>query len=177
MCCTSFLKSISSSILLRMSVTIPAKEVLARSGFKTSSSFDEMSRKLRSVARMSSTPGFSTLSTTSFWLSRKTAVCTWATEAVASGTGLMEENTVFIGCFNSSCMVLLMMLHGTGSVLSRHFWNSSTYGLGKRVGEDATNCPSFMYVAPSFSNSRLRITSGGRALPCRKLLAYSLHEQ
>lgn len=41
----------------------------------------------------------------------------------------------------------------TASVLSRHFWNSSTYSSGKREGEEAMNWPSLMYVLPSFSNS------------------------
>ena len=50
--------------------------------------------------------------------------------------------------------------NSTGGVSSRHFWNSRTYSSGKMVGEDAMNCPSLMYVAPSRSKSILRITSG-----------------
>ena len=42
--------------------------------------------------------------------------------------------------------------HGIGGVASRHFWNSCTYSGGKSVGDDAMNCPSLTYVAPSSSH-------------------------
>lgn len=52
---------------------------------------------------------------------------TCATEADASGTGSMEENTSDAGRPSSRSMMGLMAEKDTGSVRSRHFWNSSTY--------------------------------------------------
>ena len=36
-------------------------------------------------------------------------------------------------------MMALITEKGTGSVLSRHFWNSSTYSSGNRLGDEAMN--------------------------------------
>ena len=59
-----------------------------------------------------------------------------------------------------------------GGVASRHFWNSWTYSGGNSVGDDAMNCPSFTYVAPSSSHMRRRMTggSGSVALVLRPLM-------
>ena len=70
----------------------------------------------------------------------------------------MLEKTCSVCPPNSSSNVALTVAHGTGAVLSRHFWNSRTYSSGKRVGEEAINWPSLMYVAPSFSKSDLKTT-------------------
>ena len=77
-------------------------------------------------------------------------------EAVASGTRLMLENIWSVCPANSASSVFLMVSHGIGAVLSRHFWNSSTYSSGNSVGEEAMNWPSLMYVAPSFSKRDLK---------------------
>lgn len=79
-------------------------------------------------------------------------------DAVASGIGLMLEKICSVCPANSSSRVCFMVSQGTGAVLSRHFWNSKTYSSGNRVGEDAMNWPSLMYVAPSFSKSVLKTT-------------------
>lgn len=63
-----------------------------------------------------------------------------AAAAVAAAPGLAKASNQAW----SSRPAHLTTSKGTGSVESRHFWNSSTYSSGKRVGEEATNCPSLM---------------------------------
>mmetsp|Transcript_7447 Transcript_7447/g.11348 ORF Transcript_7447/g.11348 Transcript_7447/m.11348 type:complete len:221 (+) Transcript_7447:1034-1696(+) len=107
--------------------------------------------------------GFCTLITTSSPVCN-TAEWTWAMDALARGTLSMLRKTELIVAvlsisFNSFDMTFCMTFHSSGSVESRHFWNSTTYSLGKSVGDDAMNCPSLIYVAPIRSNN-LRSASG-----------------
>lgn len=53
----------------------------------------------------------------------------------------------------SFSMMDFTTFHSSGSVESKHFWNSRTYSAGNKLGLDATNCPSLTYVAPNRSNS------------------------
>ena len=91
------------------------------------------------------------------------ALCTWAMDAVAMGTGLIYPKIWSARPPNSWSKVFLTVSQGTGAVRSKHFWNSRTYSSGNSVGDDAMNWPSLMYVAPSFSNSSLSTTCFGNA--------------
>ena len=128
-------------------------------GFRNSISLVATKRNPRSAFKVVSTPGFRTLITTSFpFLSF--ALCTWAMDAVARGTGLTYSKTLDIGLFNSCCIILLISEYGILGELSKHDWNSSTYSAGNSVGELAINCPSLIYVAPNSSNSRFNDFAG-----------------
>lgn len=95
------------------------------------------------------------------------AQCTCATEALARGTGSTDRKTSSMGLPSSFWMVFLMVCHGTGSVLSRHFSNSRTYSSGKSVGELAMNCPAAGKQSFELRNQlRISIQLLSSALPC-----------
>mmetsp|Transcript_9347 Transcript_9347/g.23786 ORF Transcript_9347/g.23786 Transcript_9347/m.23786 type:complete len:254 (+) Transcript_9347:64-825(+) len=116
--------------------------------------------KSRSTLSVSPMPGLSTFTATSRPLLRSTARCTTATDALAMGVSSNCVNVVVSGAPVSCSTMRRTSSKGTGGAWSRHFWNSSTYSGGNIVGAEATNCPSFMYVAPSFSQSRLSTLGG-----------------
>mmetsp|Transcript_20901 Transcript_20901/g.70173 ORF Transcript_20901/g.70173 Transcript_20901/m.70173 type:complete len:213 (-) Transcript_20901:271-909(-) len=165
-CLASCRKSSSPSMVSLRSLAMLARESRERSGARASRRREATLRKPRSALSTSAVPGFCTLITTSSPLPRSRAACTCATEADASGAGSMDANTWSAGLPRSASTTRLITSKGTAGVLSRHFSNSSTYSAGKSVGEEAMNCPSLMYVAPSRSKSFRSVRgarSGGRA--------------
>mmetsp|Transcript_5596 Transcript_5596/g.23027 ORF Transcript_5596/g.23027 Transcript_5596/m.23027 type:complete len:254 (+) Transcript_5596:2253-3014(+) len=133
----------------RMSPTISTSEVLDSSGLRNCNTLDTTSTKLRSAFSVSSTSGFSTLTTTSLFPALSTALCTCATDADATGSASNDAKTSSMERTpRSFSTVRLMTAKSVGSVASRHFWNSATYSAGNTEGADATNCPIFTYVAP-----------------------------
>ncbi len=73
-----------------ISSTMPDMEVQDSFGARVSRMRAERYRKLRSVSRMFSTPGFWTLITTSSPVTNR-AAWTWAIDADASATGSISE--------------------------------------------------------------------------------------
>ena len=98
---------------------------------------------------------------------RNRAVCTWATDAAASGCGSIEAKTSSIGRPSSAVIAASASAHGIGVESICSVDSASTRSRGSTSSREDSTCPSLTKVTPASFSAATRAEASSSSPPCR----------